>query len=183
MKTLMPRLRHIYLFRSPKKSIESLTKVWKAYPPICKAIGLLEDFNVTLYPLTHTIPHGNIPEMIASGLISRNKAVVFLILASLRSARDFVERNGPFDALFTFEDFLGKDDEMLRLFELFGSNTIDKSWKKEDSQANTMISQENLKRISGDSEEKSDEFVDFFQIPDIDASVEDFKTYINNNNN
>lgn len=180
IKSLIPTVRHIYLFRSPKESIASLAKVWKAYPPIFKALGYLEDFQKTHHPLVDTISPRNIPEMISRGVMSRNKAVVFTILASLRSARDFVERSGPFAAIFTFEEFLGEGDGMLRLFRLFDCKTIDKSWKKKDSQANTFISQANLKGIEAGTEEKTDELLDLFQLPGFDAPLDDFKTYIEN---
>ena len=118
--------------------------------------------------------------MIANGTISRNKAVAFTILASLRSARDFVERTGPFAAVFAYEEILEEEDEMIRLFSLFGGKTIDKSWKKKDSQENSIISQANLKRIDAGTQEITDDLADFFQLPRVDSSLSDFKTYIEN---
>ena len=52
--------------------------------------------------------------------MSRDQAAAFIILSSLRAARDFVQDCGPFSAVFTYEEILEKYDEMDRLFGLFG---------------------------------------------------------------
>ena len=60
----------------------------------------------------------------------------FHILSSLKSARDFVRDCGPFTAVITYEELLQKEDEVNRLFGLFGGKMSDKSWRKSDSQEN-----------------------------------------------
>ena len=106
-------------------------------PPFFQTFGYLEDFQGTCLPLSHSVPHRNFPGLISSGKLSRNEAVAFMILSSLRSARDFVKDCGPFAAVFTYEEILEKEDEVARLFELFGGKMFDESWRKADSQENT----------------------------------------------
>jgi len=179
IKTLFPAIRHIYLFRSPTKCILSLIKVWKATPPYFQNCGYLEDFQGTCIPLSHSASHRNFPGLISSGTMSRDQAVAFMILSSLRAARDFVKDCGPFAAVFTYEEIMEKEDEMDRLFGLFGGEVVDKSWKKTDSQENAFLSRENLRRIEAGSFEMTDDMENFFQLPAINSSLFDFKNFIN----
>ena len=108
--------------------------------------------------------------------MSRDQAAAFIILSSLRAARDFVKDCGPFSAVFTYEEILEKYDEMDRLF---GGQIVDKSWKKTDSQENAFLSQDNLKKIEAGSFEITDAMENFFHLPRIDSSLNDFKNFIN----
>jgi len=76
--------------------------------------------------------------------MSSNEAIALMILSSLRCARDYVESYGNFAGEFSYEELLEDDDEMSRLFALFGGELVDKYWAKKDSQGNTVMSQDSL---------------------------------------
>merc|ERR1711874_764396 len=113
-----------------------------------------------------------------SGALKRNEAIAFMILTSLRSARNYVQTFEPFEAIFIYEDLLEDENEMSRLFALFGGELIEKNWRKKDSQANTVISQDSLKRFEADSFKTTEDFVTFLQIPRVDSTLNEFKNYI-----
>ena len=87
---------------------------------------------------------------------------------------------GPFTAVFTYEEILEKEDEVARLFELFGGKMFDESWRKADSQENTYFSREHLKKIEAGSFEIKEDMVHFLQLPRTDSSLNDFKEFIIN---
>lgn len=138
----------------------------------------MEDFQGTCIPLSHSVPHRNFPMLISSGTLSRNDAVAFSILSSLKAAREFVAECGPFAAVFTYEEILEKEDELDRLFGHFGGQEFGQAWRKTDSQENAFLSQKRLKEIEAGSFELTNDLVDFFQLPRIDSPIIDFKKYI-----
>ena len=103
IKELAPTLRHIYLFRSPVKSIHSFIKVYKAMPFVFEELTGRKSFLSTHFPLSHLHSHRNYPGMILSETLSRNEAIALMILSSLRCARDYVESYGSFAGMFSYD--------------------------------------------------------------------------------
>merc|ERR1712106_1100633 len=158
--------------------MHSFSKVYKAMAANFQTIAGHEWFLSIEFPLSHTTSHSNYPELIFSGAMSRNEAIALLILSSLKSAREYVESHGNFAAVFTYEEILADEDEMSRLFGLFGGELVDKYWAKADSQDNTVISQENLKKIEAETFKISEDLMSFLNVPRIDSSLNDFKKFI-----
>ena len=178
MKELLPSLRHIFLFRNPEKSISSLAKVYNACPPLFRELEL-NQFLATYIPFDHTVAEGNLSQMILNGTMSRSQSIGLHILAGFRTAKNFIEYTGGFDYIFTYEELLENEEEVTRLFGLFGMQNFSLAWKKKDSQENTFFSRKKLKQAVVEEMESLEEVINFLKLPSLDSSVEDLKKYIN----
>ena len=177
MKELLPSLRHIFLFRSPAKSISSRIKVYNEFPPLFKALELSQ-FLSTCIPLDPTAAEGNFSQMILNGTMSKSQSFGLHILAGLRTARNFVEQTGGFDYIFTYEELLENEEEMTKLFGLFGMQNFSLEWKKH-SQEKTFFNRKKLKQAVDEEMESLEEVINFLKLPSLDSCVEDLKKYIN----
>ena len=117
--------------------------------------------------------------MILNGAMSKSQSIGLHILAGLRTARNFVEQTGGFDYIFTYEELLENEEEMTKLFGLFGMQNFSLEWKKQDSQEKTFFSRKKLKQVVVDEMESLEEVINFLKLPSLDSCVEDLKKYIN----
>merc|ERR1719187_2246529 len=117
LRTLLPNIRHIYLFRQPLSAIASMMKVHKAYPPIYNWLKLGNEFWTFCYSLPPNIATGGFPEKIKKDTLTEAQLCSFVQLSSVRAAREFT-KEGPFLGVFAYENLLNDKKEVDRFLDL-----------------------------------------------------------------
>jgi len=185
IKSQLPSLRQIFLFRDPRASIASMYKVNHV---LAANMGMEEFLDLWAHtiPLPHCLPEENYRFLIHTGQMSLGRITALKMLCTLRQARDFVCKHGDFLEVCTYEELMTEEDKVqsfLGLFALKEGEKIVSSDKclKADSQGTTAISRDNLKKqeIQGMADmEEMEELAALLGIPSVTASLDTIRNYI-----
>lgn len=180
IKSLLPSLRHVFVFRDTLSSMKSLIKVTAALSVD------QDDFNEFFgnkLPLPSSILQDNFRTQILAGEMTEARVDCLVIMATLRAAREYVKEHGDFLDIFTYEELL-KDgprvDRLLALFQLEGQPKmiVDSSWRQVDSQGSTPISRETLAKQRVVCQCDVEDLVSSLDLPPLTTSLEGMKDYI-----
>merc|ERR1711962_1083337 len=186
IRTLMPSLRHILIFRDIQETTMSM---WKVNQILLSSRASEQENReewVYLLPFPPSVSKGSYPELILSGSLSLGAMVSLLIQATVRAARETVKTHGHFLEMFSYEQLLEDGASVERLLDLFaledgGKVEVSGKWRKVDSQGTSLISRDNTKqqKTAGfPTLEEQEEIAAFLGIPSPTAGVEAVRRYI-----